>query len=95
MLAVTIAATGTRQPVIASSVQPASSHAVQGWLPFNNGSNIMYIGDYKLDVSLKNYIPIDAGSSLNSTPPLAYTLDLNELYVIGTANDILAIMVYP
>jgi hypothetical protein len=93
MVKVTIAATGVAQPVIASSVQPASSHACQGWLPQNNGTHTMYFGDSAITTT--NSLQVGAGGSLGSFPAIAYAMDLNELYVIGTSGDVLNIMVFP
>jgi hypothetical protein len=93
LLKVVIAATGVAQPVIPPAVQPGSSHAVQGWIPQNNGTHTMYLGDAAVTVT--NSIQVLATGILPSFPAIAYAMDLNELYVIGTAADILNIMVFP
>ena len=93
MLKITIAATSTAQPVIPSSVQPASSHACQGWIPQNNGTHTMYLGDAAITTT--NSLQLTAGGSLGSFPAIAYAMDLNELWVIGTINDVLNIMIFP
>ncbi len=93
MIKVVIAATSTKQPVIVRSVQPASSHQVQGWYPQNNGANVMYLGDS--GVTATNSIQIQPTGSLPTFPAITYAMDLDELWVIGTLNDVLNIMVFP
>jgi hypothetical protein len=93
MIKVTIAATSTAQPIIASAVQPSSSHQVQGIFPQNNGANPMYLGDAA--VTKTNSIIVNPTGTLPAFPAIAYAIDLNELWVIGTQNDILNIMVFP
>jgi hypothetical protein len=93
LLKVTIAATGVVQPVIPSAVQPSSSHACQGLIPQNNGTHTMYLGDAA--VTTTNSLILLPGGSLGSFPAIAYAIDLNELNVIGTINDVLNIMVFP
>jgi len=93
MIKVVITATGVKQPVIVKSVQPASSHQVQGWYPQNNGANLMYLGDSTITTT--NSIQIQPTGSLPTFPAITYAMDLEELFVIGTQNDVLNLMVFP
>ena len=92
MIKVVIATTGTAQPIIPAAVVPDRIMPFQAFIPQNNGSHTMYLGD--VNVSTTNALVLLATGSVGGIcPQLSYTGDLSEFYVIGTAGDILNIMV--
>jgi hypothetical protein len=89
----TIAVSNVAQPIIPRSVHPAAQFAVQGLIPFNNGSNNMYIGDSL--VTPTNGLTLYPSGSLAAFPPLTYSMDLREFHIYGTAGDIYSVMIFP
>lgn len=91
LIQLTITATNTPQRVIPAAVVPDRIAPFQQFVPQNNGSNDMRIGDST--VSSTRGIRLSPGGSLSAAPALSYSGDLNEFWVNGTAGDVLDIMI--
>jgi hypothetical protein len=92
MLKITIAATNTPQPLIQKAVVPANSATFSVFLAQYNGTNLMYIGDAA--ITKTNSIILFPSGSMTVTPALQFTGDLTEFWLIGTANDVLNVMIF-
>jgi hypothetical protein len=95
MVKVVIATTGTKQPVIPDNAGVQNSNTCfQSMIPQNNGANIMYLGDPS--VTTTNSLQLPAASSLGDAQAFSSNPgDLKDFWVIGTAADILNILVMP
>lgn len=94
MLKVVIAATATKQPVIPDNAGVQNSNTrFAVIIPQNNGTAIMYLGD--ASVTTTNALQLPVSSSVGSMTPWNSPGDLKDFWVIGTANDVLNIMVFP
>jgi hypothetical protein len=91
LLQVTITTTGVSQPILAPAVVPDRIVPFQQFIPQNNGTHNMRIGDSS--VSAMRGIIIGISGSANMAPQLSYSGDLSEFWVNGTAGDILDILV--
>jgi len=90
-----IAATNTAQRVIPlGPVIDNANTCFQSIVPQNNGANNMYLGDPS--VSKTNSLILYPSTSVGSLEAFSSNPgDLKDFYVIGTAGDILNIMVIP
>lgn len=86
----TIAATGVAQPIFDRTV-PYRNARFQSILLQNRGSNSMTIGDSQ--VTTTNGIQLTSAGSLTASQFMAGISDLQDFYVVGTANDVLVTMV--
>jgi hypothetical protein len=95
MVKVVIATTNKAQPVIVDNAGVQNSNTCfQSMIPQNNGSNVMYLGDPS--VTITNSLQLPPTSSLGSAQAFSSNPgDLKDFWVIGTAADILNIMVFP
>lgn len=95
MIKITIAETGVAQRFIPHSpVIDNSNTAFQNLISQNNGLNNMTIGDQA--VTPTNGIQIGpAGSSFTAIVAISQVSDLKDFWVIGTAADVLNVMVFP
>jgi hypothetical protein len=91
LLQVTITTTAVSQPILSPAVVPGRITPFQQFIPQNNGSNNMRIGD--AGVSATRGIIIGPSGSANVAPQLSYSGDLSEFYVNGTAGDVLDILI--
>lgn len=92
LLQITIAVTGTSQPIIPAAVVPDRILPFQQFIPQNNGMHNMRIGDAGVSAT-RGIILFPSGGSMNVCPQLQYSGDLSEFYVNGTAGDVLDMMV--
>ena len=90
VITTTIAATGVAQPVFDRTV-PYRTARFQSALMQNRGSNSMTIGDS--NVTTTNGIELTSSGILTPSQFMAGISDLQDFYVIGTANDVLVTMV--
>lgn len=90
VITTTIAATGVAQPVFPRTA-PYRTARFQSALMQNRGSNSMTIGDSL--VTTENGIELTQSGSLTASQFMAGISDLQDFYVIGTANDVLVTMV--
>lgn len=95
MLKVTIAATGVAQRFIPTTDPIDNSNtAFQNLIAQNNGANAMHIGDSA--VTTTNGIRLSpSGDSLTAIVPISQVSDLKDFWVVGTAADVLNLMVFP
>lgn len=91
LVQVTIATTNTPQPVLPAAVVPDRVTPFQQFIPQNNGSHNMRLGD--LSVSSTRGILLYPTGSATVAPQVQYSGDLSEFYVNGIAGDVLDIMV--
>jgi hypothetical protein len=91
-LQVTITATGVPQPLTPIQLKGiANGIYFQQLFLQNNGSNNMRIGDSS--VSTTKGILLYPGGSQTGAMAIEYSGTLNDWYVVGTAGDVLDIMV--
>lgn len=95
LLQVTIASTGTAQPIIPLAVQPASQNPFSVLVVQNNAAHSVRIGDST--VSTTKGILLASGSpggSQTIEPAIQYTGDLREFWIVGTAADVIDFMIF-
>ena len=86
-----IAVSNVKQPIISAALVPDRILPFQQFIPQNNGSNNMRMGD--VTVSTTKGIILSPTGSLSVAPALQYSGDLSEFYVVGTSGDVLDIMI--
>ena len=95
LLQVTIASTNVAQPILPSAVTPDKMASFSVFIIQNNSGHSIRVGDSS--VSSTRGILIASGTpggSQTITPALQYTGDLNEFYIVGTAADVIDLMLF-
>ena len=96
LLQVTLGSAAT--PILASAVLPSSVQAFSILVIQNNAAHVVRVGDSS--VSSTKGIALAVGSTTPQppfilTPSLQFTGDLREVYLFGTAADVVDILVCP